>query len=147
VRVVSESDGVREVVGSWTDITDARTSHQLLHESELSYRSLFNSLSEMVCIMDLDGTVLDVNDAVLAQLGYTREELIGRTPAFLADLGEAEERQLAQCYQRAVEGEAQRTRLRARTSNGELFPAELSFVRGRHFGRDVMITVGQDIRH
>lgn len=41
------------------------------------YYSLFNNTSDGVCIHDLEGNILEVNDAYCRMSGYTREELIG----------------------------------------------------------------------
>ncbi|MDJ0831866.1 MAG: PAS domain S-box protein [Desulfobacterales bacterium] len=46
---------------------------------EKSYRELFNHISDLVMIHNLDGRLLDVNLAVCRLSGYTLDELIGRS--------------------------------------------------------------------
>jgi PAS domain S-box-containing protein len=47
-------------------------------ELEENYRDLFNRISDLVMIHDLDGCLLNVNPAVCQLSGYTVDELIGR---------------------------------------------------------------------
>ncbi len=49
-----------------------------LKELEESYRDLFNRISDLVMIHDLEGCLLNVNPAVCQLSGYTAEELVGR---------------------------------------------------------------------
>ena len=45
------------------------------------YQWLFRKAPAMATSIGEDGRYLDVNDALLTRLGYTREELLGRRPA------------------------------------------------------------------
>lgn len=49
-----------------------------LEDSERKYRGLFESSADMLFLLDLDGTILEVNPAACAEYGYAREELVGR---------------------------------------------------------------------
>ncbi len=48
--------------------------------NERDYRWLFRRSPTMGTAIDQDGAYLDVNDAMLDRLGYTREEMVGRQP-------------------------------------------------------------------
>lgn len=49
-----------------------------LEESEQKFRHLFEHSPAMVYLSDIDGTILDINDAGVRMLGYeTREEVLG----------------------------------------------------------------------
>lgn len=145
-RVISNNNGAREILVSWTDLTESRKSRTALEESELTHRTLYNSLTEMVCIMDFEGVVLDVNDAVAARTGYSRDELIGGVPHFLASMVDGDRERLLAHFTQAIQGEPQRgVRLTGCAKDGACFPAEVSFVRGRYFGKDAVIAVAQDI--
>ncbi|HYR09426.1 MAG TPA: PAS domain S-box protein, partial [Longimicrobium sp.] len=126
------------------DITAAKQADAALRASEESYRGLFDHLTELVYIQDLDGRFLNVNEAVLRTYGYTREELLGRTPEILAD----EKVDLADTmarFGRAVQGEPQRFEWWGRRKDGSVFPKELSLARSTYFGQDAVIAVGRDI--
>lgn len=47
-----------------------------LEASDALYRRLFNSTSDSILILDLDGHLINVNDEACRQYGYTREELL-----------------------------------------------------------------------
>ena len=126
------------------DVTERRRAEAALRASEESYRGLFDNLSELVYIQDLDGRFLNVNEAVLRAYGYTREELLGQTPDILAapqvDLDDTMQR-----FARAVRGEPQRCQWWGRRKDGSVFPKDLSLVRSTYFGRDAVIAVARDV--
>ncbi|WP_420124953.1 PAS domain S-box protein [Longimicrobium sp.] len=126
------------------DITAAKQAEAALRASEESYRGLFDHLTELVYIQDLEGRFLNVNEAVLRTYGYTREELLGRTPEILADetvdLDDTRAR-----FGRAVNGEPQRFEWWGRRKDGSVFPKELSLARSTYFGQDAVIAVARDI--
>ncbi len=44
-----------------------------------NFRNLFNTISDFFFILDQEGNILEVNNAVLEQLGYNRKDLIGKS--------------------------------------------------------------------
>jgi PAS domain S-box-containing protein len=126
------------------DITEGRQAEAALRASEESYRGLFDNLTELVYIQDLEGRFLNVNEAVLRTYGYTREELLGQTPEILAapqvDLEDTRAR-----FGRAVAGEPQRCEWWGRRKDGSIFPKDLSLARSTYFGQDAVIAVARDI--
>jgi len=61
----------------FSDATDRRLMEDALRESEARYRSIFESSPELIVILNLEGTVLDVNHQTSDWLGYRRAELLG----------------------------------------------------------------------
>jgi diguanylate cyclase (GGDEF)-like protein/PAS domain S-box-containing protein len=62
-RVQHDSSGSPDIVVSVHDITDLLNTQAALAESERMARSTLNGLSAQVCIVDLDGNIVAVNDA------------------------------------------------------------------------------------
>ena len=60
------------------EVLDVRRVGRALRESEKRYRDLFNSISELIMIHDLEGRLLDVNRAVSKLFGYAFEDIVGR---------------------------------------------------------------------
>ena len=68
-------------LGLVLDVTNRKTAEQMLAQSEARYRTLVENASDIVAMLALDGRILSVNPAIHRILGYTPEEVIGRTLA------------------------------------------------------------------
>jgi PAS domain S-box-containing protein len=76
---VLEDDG--SVVGyriTARDITEHRAASLALSESEAKYRLLAESIDDIVCLQDLDGTALYYSASTEKALGFTPSELVGK---------------------------------------------------------------------
>jgi hypothetical protein len=62
------------------NITKRKMAENALEESRASFKTMFDAANDLLYIIDHQGRFLEVNNAVIAQLGYTREELIGSSP-------------------------------------------------------------------
>ncbi|WP_342130159.1 EAL domain-containing protein [Hydrogenophaga sp. OTU3427] len=105
-----------------------RTAEQLktlLAEARQAASVFFNS-KDTIAILQPDGTVLDVNPTYCAVLGYTREELIGKSSAVLR-VDEGGEttflRRVAQALERDGRWHGELVR---RRKNGEAFVSEVT---------------------
>ena len=58
------------------DITEAKRAEGALRESEQKYRTLFDSATDAIFILDLDGNLIDVNRNGYTRLGYTKQEML-----------------------------------------------------------------------
>lgn len=58
------------------DISERKRQEQALVESEANYRSLFDSSTDGIFILDLDGNFIDANKTAYDRLGYSREEFL-----------------------------------------------------------------------
>lgn len=73
------------VVVTFCDITESKQAEYMLRESEIKFRTLFNSLPMATIISSLeDGKLLEVNDVFARSMGYSREEALQKTTV---DLG------------------------------------------------------------
>lgn len=55
-----------------------------LRASEESYRLLFDSVGDAVFLQDREGRIVEINQVACERMGYTREQLVGLTPAEFA---------------------------------------------------------------
>ncbi|KAA0008392.1 MAG: PAS domain S-box protein, partial [Thermoplasmata archaeon] len=60
------------------DVTERKKMEFKLRESEARLRALFDATTEMLILVDEDGNILDLNDAMAASLGGKKEEMIGK---------------------------------------------------------------------
>jgi PAS domain S-box-containing protein len=122
------------------ELVAARTGE--LQESEARYRSLYHTIADGVFVMGADGQIQDVNDSACAQLGYTREELVGVPVSAISvqpdfNLGEILDRL------RAAGSLAYETAHRRK--DGGIVPVELSVTLIEYRGRPAILGVARDI--
>ncbi len=70
--------------GILVDITERTLTEKALARSEEKYRRIIETTGQGFVMMDEHLTILDVNEAYCRMLGYSRQELIGRSPLDLA---------------------------------------------------------------
>jgi PAS domain S-box-containing protein len=61
----------------------AEESRQALEQSEEKYRTLVNTMDEMLLALDVQGHICEVNPAFERATGWTREEVLGRHFSYL----------------------------------------------------------------
>ena len=133
------------MLASFSDISGRKHSEIVQAENEISYRQLFNNVADSIYIQDSEGTFLDVNDGAVKMYGYSREELVGKNPLFVAAPGKNDMEKVASIVKRAYEGEPQQFEFWGIRSNGEIFPKEVRAVSGTYLGKKVVLTMAQDI--
>ncbi len=125
------------------DITTLKLAEEALRESEQRFRTFVDHASDAFFLQDDRGVILDVNRQACAGLGYTREELVGQTPAlFDPDVTPA---LLEDLDRRLNAQEPVAFEARHRRKDGTFFPVE---VRGRAFwegGRRFLVSLSRDI--
>jgi len=73
---ILDSDGnVVSIIGVGRDITDTKLAEQQLRESEEKYREVFQHSPSAICLVSLDGTLLDANPAYLSLYGLEPEDI------------------------------------------------------------------------
>jgi len=60
------------------DVTERKRAEEALRESEEKMRVTFDSISDAVAVIDLEGHFAQVNEAAARMTGFTKEELVGR---------------------------------------------------------------------
>ncbi|KAB2920670.1 MAG: PAS domain S-box protein, partial [Bacteroidetes bacterium] len=70
---------VSGVLGIFTDITERKAMERNVAESELRYRTLFETMAQGVVYQNAAGSVSSANPAALRILGLSLEQILGRT--------------------------------------------------------------------
>jgi PAS domain S-box-containing protein len=126
------------------DISERKRAEEALRESETRFRTFVDHAGDALFVFDLEqGTIIDVNRSACEELGYTREELIGNTPAALhldSDRAEVEASQ-----EQAAAGETVIERHLHRRKDGSTFPVEVHTSLLSHEGRRFLLNVARDI--
>ena len=70
--------------GLLVDITSRKLAEEQVRKSEEKFRRIVETAGEGFILMDENLTIVDVNEAYCQLLGYSREEILGKTPLDLA---------------------------------------------------------------
>ncbi|TNC70891.1 PAS domain-containing protein [Rubellimicrobium roseum] len=141
-------EGPVRLIGSTVDVTARRHAMAALRDSESRYRAIFENAAVGVGRVSLsDMRCLDVNDALCAMLGYTREELLAQPWSRITHPDDVE-RDLSQ-FRRMSVGEIDRYDVEKRylRKDGRVVWARLavSLVRDAEGRPDFEIAVVEDI--
>jgi diguanylate cyclase (GGDEF)-like protein/PAS domain S-box-containing protein len=113
------------IVGLWgiaRDITKRKVAEDALRESEVRYRSLFESAADGIVVAGAQDRYVEVNSAACRMFGYTREELLTMGTA---DVVAGEEvARVAPESALLHEGQVHRSDWRCRRKDGSVFPVE-----------------------
>ena len=143
--VIFREGKVEEILLIARDLRARKAAKQVLVESEVSYRNLFNSIEDAIYIQDEEGCFLDVNEGAVKLYGIPREDFLGKTPDFLAAPGKNNLEDIAKKIEKAYSGEAQEFEFWGKRKNGEIFPKEVRIYKGKYFGKDVIIAIAREI--
>ncbi len=71
------SGQAKAILGVTRDISARKQAEAAIADSEKKYRNLFENGSDLICIHDLDGNILETNLAYKTEYGWRREDLEG----------------------------------------------------------------------
>ncbi len=72
------TENFKMLFGTIQDITERKYIENEMRTAEKQYRSLFENSQHMICIHDLEGTIMSINPAGANAVGLFPEEIIGR---------------------------------------------------------------------
>jgi PAS domain S-box-containing protein len=114
-----------------------------VRQREAELATLFDSLRDLVLVLDTGGIVLNANRGACANLGFTPEELVGR---HVRDLHPAARRaDLDAVLELLVRGRIASYDLPLVAKDGTIVPAETTVARGTWGSRPVLFGVSRDI--
>jgi PAS domain S-box-containing protein len=123
-------NGIRDLSGKVTsrvavsvDITEQKRQEEALRASEARYRIFVDHANSGMFLHDVHGRVVDVNRHVCETMGYSRDELIGKTPAAFDP--DVTPEMIAQNMTRLIAGETIAFDARHRRKDGSTFPVEV----------------------
>ena len=78
VPTFDEKGEVTGLIGFSEEITDYKKAEAELKESLNNYHSLINGMNETAWVIDFEGNFLEVNEAAVNVLGYSKDELLSK---------------------------------------------------------------------
>jgi len=127
------------------DVTLGKQAQECLRESEEKYRTTFQGSPDSITITRMeDGRYLEVNDGFCNITGYTREEVIGKTPGDVNLIVHPENR--AAFVRRLREkGEVDGFEMQYRAKDGTIFDTLFAARPLRYANEDCLVAVVKDI--
>jgi two-component system, cell cycle sensor histidine kinase and response regulator CckA len=137
-------------LGMWAivrDITERKRAEEALRTSEVTYREIFNTVSETIWIHDINtGKFIDVNNNVMEMFGYpvrealdlTVEDISSGVPPFI-------QKTAVEFLRKAAGGDPQVFEWHCKHKDGHLFWSEVNLKRGTVAGKDCILALERDI--
>jgi PAS domain S-box-containing protein len=142
--LLDASGELTQVVHVARDITERKRAQEALRESEIRFRTFVDHAGDALFVYDFErSTVVDVNRRACEELGYTREELIGKTLLNFHLDGYQEE--LESITQRALAGETVFDTHSHRRKDGSTFPVEVHTSLVSYGGVRFLLMVARDV--
>jgi len=157
-RVITKSGEIRHVAikanifelgdkkviqGLFRDITEQKKAEEALRASEEKYKELINGMNDTAWVIDFDCSFIDVNDAAVKVLGYSREELRSMRIFDIDFTLDPEE------IKRLVKGmptdKAQVFETAHTTKDGKTIPVEISSSLVTYQGKRAILSIARDI--
>ena len=146
VRAIRDERGhVEYYEGFVQDISEEKWALQALKESEECFATAFraNPVPDLISTLE-EGRFIDVNDRWLRMLGYTREEMIGRTVSELGIWADVRIREALMVKLRK-EGFLREEPVPFRTKSGEIRDILWSVEIMKYKGRKVIVSIPYDV--
>jgi two-component system NtrC family sensor kinase len=118
--------GKRAVLGNFIDITEHKEAEEALRKSQEQLQKMFESVTDGISVVDLSGTITEVNQRMVEIHGFgSKEKLVGKKAFELVSPRDHERiaTNMREAIKRGKVGSMEYTLLRA---DGTEFPAELS---------------------
>lgn len=144
-RLVSRTEDQKPLLmfGTHQDITARKATEQALREREASFRHFYESMADIVWVLDLDGRIQLGNDAASRILGYTREEF---QAMHLLDLHPENRRPEAwSTFLAMVRGDQTHVPHSLMRKDGSLVPMDTQVWRGRWRDKDCLFGISRDL--
>ena len=144
------NNGERYCFSSIRDITDLKIIEKkniqanfLIQQTRNNFNSFFNTIKDMLFVLDTKGTILHINNTVCNRLEYTEEELIGKS--ILVVHPENRKNEVYQIVEDMLSLKIDLCLIPVITKSGKEIPVETRVVMGSWDGKNVLFGVVKDI--
>jgi PAS domain S-box-containing protein len=131
------------VMGLVVDVTERKRAEGALRASEEQYRAVFNASADGLTLRDGAFRVVDVNPALLAMTGVTREEALGSDRMLFTP--PEDEAGTRATFRRELDGEATHYEMDAVRKDGTRFAVEVRGVPLQYRGEPHVFVIARDI--
>ncbi len=144
--VVVPFGGEQCVLSSCRNISRLKATERKLRQSEAALRGIFDAMMDPVALAEADnrGAIIEVNSEFLRVHGFTREQVIGRSPAEIGLWTSPEQLRILMRGVRA-RGSVRNMEAAVRDRRGGTLPCLLSATLVEHGGRPCVLCIVRDI--
>ncbi len=144
VKIIHNGEDVDLIVIK--DITQFKKIEDELRKSNETFLNLFNNSVTAIYVQDRDGTFIDVNKAAVKLYGFkSKDELIGKTPAFVSDDTKNDLAEIKHYMDLAYNGTPQTFIFWGKRLDNTSFPKLITIEKGSYFGKDVFFAYAIEI--
>ncbi len=136
-------EGVPHFISVARDISDRKLAENLLEQTHQNYETFFNTIDDFLFVLDQQGNIIYVNATVIRRLGYTMEELYGKSVLMIHPPERREE--AGRIVGNMLEGIADFCPVPITTKSGVQIPVETRVSHGFWDGRPVVFGVTKDV--
>ncbi len=144
--ILGQNGELTHLVESNVDITAQRQAESALRHSEAKFRHLWDCSPVMLCSIDGNGSIRDVNRRWLEETGYQREQVIGRRAEFLVRPRSARQAFARQVREAGVESASDGTSYTYERADGTAIEVATSYVETIDpAGRQICLAAAENI--
>ena len=125
------------------EITERKQIEKELRESEKKYRELINGMHDTAWVIDFEGKFIDVNDAAVEVLGYSRKELFAMGPHDI-DFS-LDKQKITDLIKGMRMDEMQLFETIHTTKDGKAIPVEINSSLVTYQGKHAILSIARDI--
>ncbi len=141
--IISPYDILPDIIGINEDENIDELNRE--HRGDTIYKKILNSLDELVYVLNKDFEIIDVNNKVLSHYGYSKKEIIGKSPDYFSESTLNDDEQVKKQLTAAYNGSPQEFIFWSRKKDGSVFPKSTNVFSGIYWGKDVVVAIGKDI--
>lgn len=122
---------------------ELQKNEQALRISEGNFRAFFNSIDYFFFVFDLQGIIIMCNQTAIDRLGYSLDEIIGKSALAIHPEDRSEE--VNSIVAEMLAGKIDRCHVPIMCKNGRFIPVETQVLQGVWNGADVLFGITKDI--
>ena len=138
------NDNIRRLIGCEIEIDQQKRAEVAIKESETNFRSLFETIGDLILVAAEQGNILYANQSLVNNLGYSLEELKEMNIPDLHPPENAEEAR--QIIKDVLEREEEFCSLPLQAKDGTLIPVQTRAWFGKWNGQDCIFGISKDLR-
>lgn len=141
--ILDSQSQVNNVVAILSDITEDKETKNKLSQSEENFRAFFNTINDFLFVLDDKGSIIAANQTVFDRLGYSPDELIGKS---VLNVHPEELRpEAVKIIAKMLAGETAFCPIPLQSKTGNNIPVETRVTNGTWNGESAIFGVSKDI--